>query len=490
MTGGEAANFDPSQAGSWRLASTTGGITGFAADAFSVVTTSANGTSGFANSLAGGSFSVAVSGTDLNLVFTPGVPQTTLAWFGNGVTAGGNGTWSSGGTTWSNGSTTTAWNPSATASFGKPSGKVTIASGGISAAAGLIFSGDGYSVEGSTLTLSGATPSANTIEVADLVTATISAPIAGSAGLVKTGPGSLVLSGTNTLSGSATISAGTLQVAAAAGLAAADVTVDTGATLAVASGTTMKSPSVIVDGGTLSAAALAVNNTTGIRALAINAGGIAGSPLVTIGAGGEMSLVQDARVTVAVGGLSVDQAGGGGRLDLGAGQVSIAAGGISAADLRADIIAGRNGGAWNGTTGITSSAAASAGGTRAVGYLVAGSGAATVSFAAPGDTNLNGSVDVFDLVSINSSGKYGTGAAAVWGQGDFNYDGVTNVFDLVSINSAGAYGQGTYFPAAPSTAGSMGSPAAVPEPTALLLPGFVAIAMVRRLGVARVGRGR
>ena len=490
VTGGEAANFDPSQAGSWRLASTTGGITGFAADAFSVVTTSANGTSGFANSLAGGSFSVAVSGTDLNLVFTPGVPQTTLAWFGNGVTAGGNGTWSSGGTTWSNGSTTTAWNPSATASFGKPSGKVTIASGGISAAAGLIFSGDGYSVEGSTLTLSGATPSANTIEVADLVTATISAPIAGSAGLVKTGPGSLVLSGTNTLSGSATISAGTLQVAAAAGLAAADVTVDTGATLAVASGTTMKSPSVIVDGGTLSAAALAVNNTTGIRALAINAGGIAGSPLVTIGAGGEMSLVQDARVTVAVGGLSVDQAGGGGRLDLGAGQVSIAAGGISAADLRADIIAGRNGGAWNGTTGITSSAAASAGGTRAVGYLVAGSGAATVSFAAPGDTNLNGSVDVFDLVSINSSGKYGTGAAAVWGQGDFNYDGVTNVFDLVSINSAGAYGQGTYFPAAPSTAGSMGSPAAVPEPTALLLPGFVAIAMVRRLGVARVGRGR
>ena len=100
VTGGEAANFDPSQAGSWRLASTTGGITGFAADAFSVVTTSANGTSGFANSLAGGSFSVAVSGTDLNLVFTPGVPQTTLAWFGNGVTAGGNGTWSSGGTTW------------------------------------------------------------------------------------------------------------------------------------------------------------------------------------------------------------------------------------------------------------------------------------------------------------------------------------------------------------------------------------------------------
>ena len=50
-----------------------------------------------------------------------------------------------------------------------------------------------------------------------------------------------------------------------------------------------------------------------------------------------------------------------------------------------------------------------------MGYVVAGDSSAKVSFAAPGDTDLNGSVDVFDLVSVNSSGKYGTGAAAVWG---------------------------------------------------------------------------
>ena len=78
----------------------------------------------------------------------------------------------------------------------------------------------------------------------------------------------------------------------------------------------------------------------------------------TITSAGQMSLVQDVRVTVAIGGLAIDRAGGGGRLDLAAGQVSIAAAGISAADLRADIIAGRNGGAWNGTTGIMSSTAA------------------------------------------------------------------------------------------------------------------------------------
>ena len=279
--------------------------------------------------------------------------------------------------------------------------------------------------------------------------------------VTKTGAGTLIFGAANSYTGPTTVSAGTLQVANAAGLSATVVTVGTGATLAVASGTTMQSPSVIVDGGTLSATSLAVNSSTGITSLAINAGTIVGSPLVTIGTGGELALPQDARVTVAVGGLSVDQASGGGRLDLGGGQVSVAAGGILAADLRADIIAGRNGGAWNGTAGITSSTAAASGGTRGVGYVVASNGAATVSFAAPGDTNLNGSVDVFDLVSVNSSGKYGTGTAADWSQGDFNYDGVTNVFDLVGINSAGAYGQGNYFPATPS---SVGGVAAVPEP--------------------------
>ena len=174
-----------------------------------------------------------------------------------------------------------------------------------------------------------------------------------------------------------------------------------------------------------------------------------------------VALAQAARVTVAVGSLDVTETAGGGRVDLGAGQVSVAAGGITAAALRADLLAGRAGGGWNGATGIMSSTAAASGGTRAVGYVVAGDGSATVSFAAPGDTNLNGQVDVFDLVSINSSGKYGAGTASVWSQGDFNYDGVTNVFDLVSINSAGAYGRGNYFPAAPTTAGGV---AAVPEP--------------------------
>ena len=90
-------------------------------------------------------------------------------------------------------------------------------------------------------------------------------------------------------------------------------------------------------------------------------------------------------------------------------------------------------------------------------------------------------MNVFDLVSINSSGTYGTGGASVWGQGDFNYDGVTNVFDLVGINTAAVYGQGNYFPAVP-TASGLGGAAAVPEPATWLLiaSGFTGLAAVRR----------
>jgi autotransporter-associated beta strand protein len=306
------------------------------------------------------------------------------------------------------------------------------------------------------------------------------AAIPAATSVTKTGAGTVVFDAANTYVGPTTISAGTLQVTNSDALAATAVTVDTGATLAVAGGTTMKSPSVIVDGGTLSAATLAVNTTTGIASLAINAGTISGSPAVTVDGGGQLALPSDARVAVSIGSLAVAQTAGGGRLDLGAGQVSIAAGGISAADLRADIIAGRNSGGWNGTAGITSSTAAAAGGARAVGYVVAGDGSAVVSFAAPGDIDLSGAVNVFDLVGINASGTYGTGQTADWNDGDMNYDGVTNVFDLVTVNGGGAYNQGNYFPAAPTVAGGV---AAVPEPTALLgvaIAGLATGSMVRR----------
>jgi autotransporter-associated beta strand protein/T5SS/PEP-CTERM-associated repeat protein len=398
---GPAANFDPTTSYSWRIA-TAASITGFSEDAFEIVTTSANGTAGFANSTSGGTFSLALAGNDLNLLFTPGSGPTDII-------------------------------------IDVPSGTETQAEAGYP-----------------------------TIGAATSVT--------------KIGAGTVVFDAANAYSGPTTISAGTLEVAAADALAATNVTVDSAATLSIAAGTTMRSPSVIVDGGTLAAAGLAINDTTGITSLAINAGTLAGSPAVTIDGGGELALVQDARVSVAVGSLAVTEGSGGGRLDLGAGQVAIAAGGITAEDLRADIIAGRNGGAWNGSAGIMSSAAAASGGSRAVGYVVAGDGSATISFAAPGDTDLSGQVNVFDLIEIDSAGKFGNGQAAVWSQGDFNYDGVSNVFDLIGIDSSGAYGTGPYFPASPTVAGGLGQVAAVPEPGLLAVLGgaLAGLAYARR----------
>lgn len=202
--------------------------------------------------------------------------------------------------------------------------------------------------------------------------------------------------------------------------------------------------------------------------LVTNPDGLANTT-VTVAAGGSLALPPDARVVAGMDGLAIASGPGGGLVDLGGGELTIAPGGISAAILRASIVAGRNGGAWNGATGITSSTAAAAGGTRAVGYAVATDGSSRVSFAAAGDVDLSGSVNVFDLVSVNASGTYGTGTGSVWSQGDFNYDGATNVFDLVAVNTAGVYGQGNYFPA---STGLVGTVVAVPEPGM----GFAAVA--------------
>ena len=305
--------------------------------------------------------------------------------------------------------------------------------------------------------------------------------------VTKTGAGTLVFDAANAYTGPTTIAAGTLEVSNSNGLSGSAVTVNPGGTLAIAPGTTLRSPSVIVSGGSLSAAALAVNDSTGITSLAINAGSLTGSPTVIVSTGGTMALPQDARVTVAVGSLAVTETSGGGRLDLGAGEVTVAAGGIAAADLRADIIAGRNGGAWDGPSGIISTAAAAApGGTRAVGYFIAGDGTTRVSFAAPGDGDLSGQVNVFDLLGIDAAGRFGTGQPADWSQGDFNYDGVTNVLDLIAIDTAGAFGAGDYFPAGPSAA----AVAAVPEPR--LVPAVAVALAVAAGGLAsrRLSGGR
>ncbi|MBU6222984.1 MAG: autotransporter-associated beta strand repeat-containing protein, partial [Planctomycetes bacterium] len=75
VTSGSAANFNREQSYTWKIATAAGGITGFASNKFVINTSATNGAGGFANTFTGGTFSLAQSGNDLNLVFTGAAPS-------------------------------------------------------------------------------------------------------------------------------------------------------------------------------------------------------------------------------------------------------------------------------------------------------------------------------------------------------------------------------------------------------------------------------
>jgi autotransporter-associated beta strand protein len=232
--------------------------------------------------------------------------------------------------------------------------------------------------------------------------------------LTKTGEGRLALTAANSAIGLTEVAAGTLEVAHPDALAASDVIVGSGAAV------------VVADGLGLSVASLALAPATA-----------------------EAS---------------------GGLVDLGSGSLSIRSGGFDAAALRTAVLAGRNGGGWDGNEGIRSTAAEALGGSRGVGFRIAADGSALLAFAAPGDVNLDGSFDAFDLVGINGAGGYLTGNAANWAEGDFTYDGVTNAFDLVAAVGSGTFGRGGYRETVSADV------AAVPEPVvwSIIAAGVVA----------------
>jgi autotransporter-associated beta strand protein len=212
--------------------------------------------------------------------------------------------------------------------------------------------------------------------------------------------GWLRLTGSSTLTGTTTVRNGTLQVATSRGLAA--------------------SPLRILAGGTLT--------------------GTGTSPLAVAG------------LAVAASGL----------VDLGGGSLSIGPQGIAVADLTEALRIGRGSGDWNGNAGITSTAVAAAvaaGTPRALGWLAAGDGSIVVSVAAPGDTNLDGVVDVLDVANVMASGLFDAGSGGSWASGDVNYDGLIDVLDISDLLGAGLFDAGGYLPASPAAI------AAVPEPS-------------------------
>jgi len=326
---GSATNFNASSNYTWKIASATGGISGFASNKFAINTSATNGTGGFANAFGTGTFTIAQSGNDLNLVFTAGAPTV-----------------------------------------------ITIN----------VATGTQTQTQAGYPTLSGSTP------------------------VVKTGAGTLVLTAANTLTGSTTVQGGRLQLA---------------------------------DGAAL------------------------GSSRIVPLAGGMLSLTPYLQTTV--GGLA---ASAGGLTDVGSGMVTVAAG-LSAANMVSAIVTGMGDGSWNGTSGITSSVAASSGGDRTVGWLDNGDGSVTFAFAAAGDTNLDWQVDIIDAANFLAGGKFDTGSPATWNEGDFTYDGVVDILDAASFLSNGLFDAGPYNP----PAGQAGGIAAVPEPTALSLLACGAVAV-------------
>jgi hypothetical protein len=70
---GSCVNFNPTTAYTWLIAQTTGGVLGFNANNFNIVTSAANGAGGFANTVYG-TFSLSVSGLNLVLNYTPSLP--------------------------------------------------------------------------------------------------------------------------------------------------------------------------------------------------------------------------------------------------------------------------------------------------------------------------------------------------------------------------------------------------------------------------------
>jgi autotransporter-associated beta strand protein len=224
--------------------------------------------------------------------------------------------------------------------------------------------------------------------------------LSGSIPVVKTGNGTLVVDQANTLTGSTTVQGGRLQLA--------------------------------------------------------NGSALGTSRLVPV-AGGTVTMASGLQATV--GGLA---ANAGGLTDVGNGMMTVASG-LSTADMLVALGSGRGDGSWNGTSGITSSAAAAdlaLSIPRTVGWLDNGDGSVTFAFAAPGDTNLDWTVDILDAANFLAGGKFDSGLPASWNEGDFGYDGVVDILDAADFLSTGLFDAGPYNSAP-------GSVAAVPEPSGL-----------------------
>jgi ELWxxDGT repeat protein/autotransporter-associated beta strand protein len=194
-----------------------------------------------------------------------------------------------------------------------------------------------------------------------------------------------------------------------------------------------------------------------------------GSGRLTVKSGATVTLdVQDG--TVGIGSLSVEP---GARLDVGYGKFTIPAGGYAISPIR-QLLLGGFVNAWAGAAGFVSQSAAAING-GSVGYVVNDDGSITVGFAADGDTNLDGFIDILDVSNVSGSGKFDTGIASGWSDGDFNYDGIVDILDAMSLMTTGLVDAGPYMTtAAPATPAPIA--AATPSTLSAIEAAFLSLA--------------
>lgn len=166
----------------------------------------------------------------------------------------------------------------------------------------------------------------------------------------------------------------------------------------------------------------------------------AGGPGTVITVGG-IDFGPDLRYNVSYTSDSTDYVG---QIILGFNSINIPTNSLGQTDLRNLLIAGRNGGSWDGDYGFVTNKEIN--GIKNLGYVYNDDSTTTIGWAAPGDTNLDGTIDILDVANILSSGKFDTGQSAHWFEGDFNYDGVVDVLDMASFLSSDLFDKGVYLP--------------------------------------------
>jgi probable HAF family extracellular repeat protein/autotransporter-associated beta strand protein len=357
-----------------------------------------------------------VGGTTHGFLASPSAPA--LTWSVSGTQPGGTGTWSGTATTWLSGTSRTTWTGTSKGVFAGAGAAVTV-SGTLATSGGLEFRSGTTTLSGGTLALlPSALGTVPIVSVSGSATASIGTTVTGSTGLLKSGSGILVLRGTNTLTGPVTVQTGTLRLAT---------------TTALQSGTVVMCPDATLRVGSLL----------------------------------QVSLVR------------LDLTAGG-KIDVNDGTLTVGSG-LTPVSTVAEILEGRGDGTWNGENGITSTAVAAAVAAsvpRAIGWLDNGDGSITTAFSAPGDTNIDGAVDILDGANFLAGGKFDSGEAASWNEGDFGYDGLVDILDAADFLSTGLFDAGPYitFAAAPV--------AAVPEPAVAASAAAAAVFMLARRGLA------